>query len=79
MPNLSVPGEKYVIGKYGRLPEKFIKEHRKGFYTTLFMTGKLHKYLSEIDLRAKDELDRLIPLLAKKSSDYRGIKSRKST
>ncbi len=59
LPNLSVPEEKYIIGKYGRLHEKFIKEYRKGFYTTLFMTGKLHKYLSEIDLRAK------VPLLAK--------------
>ncbi len=72
LPNLSVPEETYIIGKYGRLHEKFIKEHRKGFYTTLFMMGELHKHLSEIDLRAKDELDRLIPLLAKN----RGITER---
>ena len=73
--NLSVPEEKYVIGKYGRLHEKFIKEHRKGFYTTLFMTGKLHKYLSEIDLRAKDELDRLISLLAKSQGITQRLKA----
>lgn len=66
LPNLKVPEEHYHIGKYGRLHEKFIKEHYKGLYTTLFMTGKLHKYLTNIDLRAKKELDRLIPLLAEK-------------
>lgn len=65
IPNISVPDTKeYNIGKYGRLHKKFIKENYPGYYTTLLMSGKLFDYLEKIDLRAKNELDRLVPLLA---------------
>lgn len=75
LPNFEVPEEHYHIGKYGRLHEKFIKEHCKGLYTTLFMTGKLHKYLAKIDLKARNELDRLIPLLAEKQGITEQLKA----
>ncbi len=76
LPNFEVQEEHYHIGKYGRLHEKFIKEHYKGLYTTLFMTGKLHKYLAKIDLRAKNEIDGLIPLLAEKQGVTEQLKAK---
>ncbi len=75
LPNFEVPEEYYHIGKYGRLHEKFIKEHYKGIYTSLFMTGKLHKYLAKIDLKARNELGRLIPLLAEKQGVAEQLKA----
>ena len=75
LPNFEVPEEHYHIGKYGRLHERFIKEHYKGLYSTLFMTGKLHKYLAKIDLRARNELDRLFPLLAEKQGITEQLKA----
>ena len=43
------------------------------------MSGKLFYYLEKIDSRAKNEFDRLIPLLAEQQGRYRAIKGWKST
>ena len=76
IPNISVPDTKeYNIGKYGRLHKKFIKENYPGYYTTLLMSGKLFDYLEKIDLRAKNELDRLIPLLAEQQGVTEKLKA----
>ena len=37
------------IGKYGRIRLKFLKEHKKGFYTELMIEGLLSYHLAEID------------------------------
>ena len=76
IPNISVPDTKeYNIGKYGSLHKKFIKENYPGYYTTLLMLGKLFDYLEKIDLRAQNELDRLIPILAKKQGVTETLKA----
>ncbi len=65
VPNIAAPDTRqYNIGKYGRLHKKFLKENYPAYYSTLLMSGKLFDYLEKVDLRAKNELDRLIPLLA---------------
>ena len=66
IPNLEVPKTSGTIGKYGRLHKKFLKQNYPVYYSALFMTGKLFGYLKEIDLKAQNELDRLILLLAEK-------------
>ena len=76
IPNISVPDTKeYNIGKYGRLHKKFIKGNYPGYYTTLLMSGKLFDYLEKIDLRAKNELNRLIPLLAEQQGVTEQLKA----
>ena len=76
IPNIFVPDTKeYNIGKYGRLHKKFIKENYPGYYTTLLMSGKMFDYLEKIDLRAKNELDRLIPLLAEQQGVTEQLKA----
>ncbi len=65
LPNLTAPTEQYQIGIFGKRHERYIKQHHKAFYTTLFMTGKLFEYLEEIDRQAQEEYDRLIPAFAK--------------
>ena len=52
-------------GKYGHLHLEFIKQHRRGTYTTLLTEGRLNEYLHEIDLQAHAMLDDIIPRLAK--------------
>ena len=39
----------YEIGKYGNLHLEYLKQHRKGKYTTLLTSGELNKYLHEVD------------------------------
>ena len=76
IPNISVlDTREYNIGKYGNLHKKFIKENYPGYYTTLLMSGKLFDYLEKIDLRAKNELDRLIPLLAEQQGVTEQLKA----
>ena len=55
----------YPIGKYGSLRLAFIKEHRKGTYTTLLMQCRLNAYLRDIDITAKEQVRLITAQLAK--------------
>lgn len=74
-PNLEVPKEKYKIGTFGKRHERYLKQHHKAYYTTLFMTGKLFEYLAGIDKQAQEEFDRLIPQLAEKQGITEQLKA----
>ena len=54
----------FQIGKYGRMHLDYIKNHRRGRYTTLLTEGKLNTRLHEIDLEANELLETIIPRLA---------------
>ena len=57
-PNLALPEQtNYPIGKYGRMRLKFLKNHRKGTYTTLLTQCKLNEHLYEVDQTAKQQLN----------------------
>ena len=66
IPDIELPKQSGTIGKYGGLHKQFIKENHPAFYSTLLLSGKLFDYLQEIDLKARNEVDILIPLLAEK-------------
>lgn len=53
LPDFSVPQHK-PIGKYGIMYRNYIKTHRRTFYSTLLMTGKLNNYLCDIDRQANE-------------------------
>ena len=76
IPNLEIPKTSGTIGKYGRLHNKFLKQNYPAYYSSLFMTGKLFDYLKEIDLKAQNELDRLIPILAEQQGITEEIKAK---
>lgn len=59
LPNLSLPpdAEDYQIGKYGRLRQRYLKEHRRALYTNLMIEGKLMMHLAEIDRTCNDRLE----------------------
>ena len=65
IPNITLPEQTdYQIGKYGRMHLDYIKQHRRGRYTTLLTEGKLNARLHEIDLEANEMLETIIPRLA---------------
>ena len=65
IPNVTLPEQTdYQIGKYGRMHLDYIKQHRRGRYTTLLTEGNLNARLHEIDLEAKKMLESFIPRLA---------------
>ena len=65
IPNVTLPEQTdYQIGKYGRMHLDYIKQHRRGRYTTLLTEGKLNARLHEIDLEVNEMLEGIIPRLA---------------
>ena len=77
IPNVTLPEQTdYQIGKYGRMHLNYIKQHRRGRYTTLLTEGKLNARLHEIDLEANEMLETIIPHLATKSGIDEDLKVR---
>ena len=65
IPEMKLPEQtNYQIGKYGQFYLDYIKNHRRGSYTTLLTEGKLNARLHEIDLEANEMLETIIPRLA---------------
>ena len=56
----------YQIGKYGKMHLEFIKQHRRGTYTTLYTENRLNDHLHNIDLQAREQLDLHITQMAKR-------------
>ena len=54
----------YEIGKYGHLHLEFIKQHRRGTYTTLLTEGRLNEHLHIIDEQAHEQIDLHITQMA---------------
>ena len=76
-PNLVLPEQSnYNIGKYGLLHLDFVKERRKGRYTTLILECRLNEYLHKIDIEANEMLETIIPCLAAKRGIDENLKAR---
>ena len=77
IPNVTLPEQTdYQIGKYGRMHLDYIKQHRRGRYTTLLIEGKLNTRLHEIDLEANEMLETIIPRLTAERGIDENMKSR---
>ena len=65
-PMLEITEQKeHKIGKYGLLHRDYIKQHRRGTYTTLLMEGKLNAHLHEIDVQANEMVEAIVANLAR--------------
>ena len=65
-PNIAAPEpDPRPIGIWGMRHEEYLKQHRYLTYVNLLTTGKLDRYLADIDEQARDMLDRLTSQMAK--------------
>ena len=65
LPNLELPEEEQQpIGVWGQCHRRYLKEHRRATYTTLFTGGKLNSYLADIDRQAEELFSRLVKQMA---------------
>ena len=77
VPELELPEQtNYQIGKYGQFYLDYIKNHRRGRYTTLLTEGKQNARLHEIDLEANQMLDTIITRLAAERGVDEDLKTR---
>lgn len=76
-PRLAVPEEpEGDIGRFGRMRKRFLKEHRKGVFAELLLTGTLHYYLVEVNNDALTMIERITDQLAKAEGLTEELKAR---
>ena len=69
LPDLELPAEEQQpIGVWGQRHLRYIKQHRKAFYTNLLTRGKLNSYLVDIEQQAQQLSLRLVKDLAEKEN-----------
>ena len=75
-PELELPEQTdYEIGKYGNLHLAFLKDHRRGTYTTLLTEGRLNEYLHSIDEQAAAQMEIVVAGLVKKNGITEKLKA----
>ena len=67
IPDLILPEEVTNIGKYGMLRKTYLKNHRKGMYASLMLSGGLNIHLIEIDRTAKEQIEQITAKLVTNS------------
>ena len=74
IPNLSLP-ETEPIGRYGRLRQRYLKEHRPVLWNRLVLTGTLYEHLSEIETAARARMELMLPKLAEAAGATEDLKA----
>jgi maltooligosyltrehalose synthase len=65
MPDLTLEEQpREMPGKYARMRRRFLKEHRKGQYNALLLSGRLTAHLAEIDRQAREQVDAALARMA---------------
>ena len=60
--------KEHKIGKYGLLHRDYIKQHKRGTYTTLLTEGRLNAYLHKIDVQAAKMVEVIVANFAEERS-----------
>ena len=75
-PRLTIENEEPpTLTKYGRMREKYLREHRKVLYCNLLTSGKLYEHLVEIDTSACNMAEHLIKEMARKQGVTEQLKA----
>ena len=62
IPNLKLPPEEANIrlGKWGMMYKSHLEKHKKVFFNTLLMQGKLYQHCAEIEKQANEMFDLIV-------------------
>ena len=79
IPCLALPAEKEErhIGVWGQRHLRYLKQHRKGLYSELLISGKLNDYLADLNEQAEEMFSRLVKELAEKEGVTEALKAEK--
>lgn len=64
------------IGKYGRMRQRYLKEHRPSLYSSLILSEKLYPHLLEIDRTARGRMDAMLPRMMEAAGVTEELKDR---
>lgn len=75
-PCLKLPEEEQAhIGIWGQRHLRYIKQHRKVLYLNLLTSGKLNRYLADIDKQAESMFSRLVKQMAEREGVTEKLKA----
>ena len=74
LPELSLP-ETEPIGRYGRLSQRYLKEHRPILWNQLLLNGTLWPHLHETEEAAQRRIDLMLPKLAAEAGATEELKA----
>ena len=57
IPMLALPEENRPIGYWGILRKEYLKKHKSGMYSYLLLTGKLDRYLADLNEQAQERYE----------------------
>lgn len=62
IPNLIIPPEEanITLVKWGMMYKDYLEKHKKVFFSTLLMQGKLYQHCADVENQARDMFDTLI-------------------
>ena len=77
IPDLTLNAKDYPpLGKYGRMRERYLREHRHLLYSTMLLGGRLDEHLHEIDDAAQRRMDQLTHQMAETAGITEELKAR---
>ena len=74
-PALYLEDANLPIGKYGLLRKIYLKEHKRGWYSSLLLTGKLDEHLAEIDHSCNERIELIMNQLAHREGVTESLKA----
>ncbi|MBR3185097.1 MAG: TnpV protein [Oscillospiraceae bacterium] len=74
-PDLYLEDAELPIGKYGLLRKSYLKEHKRGWYSSLLLTGKLGAHLAEIDRTCTERVELIMNQLAQREGVTEALKA----
>ena len=61
---------------YGRMRQRYLKEHRPSLYSSLILSEKLYPHLLEIDRAARERMDAMLPRMMEAAGAIEELKAR---
>lgn len=67
IPNFILPLEEasVTLGKWGMMHKSYLEKHKKVFFNTLLMQGKLYQHCVDVENQARDMFERLVEQMKK--------------
>lgn len=75
LPNLSLPETEPIGRRYGRLRQRYLKEHRPILWNQMVLNGTLWPHLHEIEAAAQSRIDLMLPKLAAEAGATEALKA----
>ena len=75
IPNLTAEEPMEMLGKYERMRQRYLEQHKPILFQTMLLNGELTAHLREIDKTANEQLDSLMRALAQEAGATEQLKA----